>query len=136
RVYVRTNRRLKEKQKKQKERLNRALRVSQHVEVIASKCPRCDSTDLQPRARMKIARRAFDLLMTAGSMKRKVIECRASVHTCVSCGNRFIPERYKRLDKHYHGLKSWAMYHHVVHGTSFGILEEMARELFGLRIYK
>ena len=28
------------------------------------------------------------------------------------------------------------MYHHVAHRDSFGTLEEMAKELFGLRIYK
>jgi predicted RecB family nuclease len=136
RVYVRTNVRLKRNHRKAQQSQNRTLRISKHLEVIASKCPRCGSTEIQRRTLKKRAKRAFDVVMTYGSMKKKVIECRAPVHTCERCGNTFIPEEYRRLAKHYHGLKCWAMYHHIAHGISFGILEEMAKELFGLRIYK
>ena len=112
------------------------LRVSNHIEVRTSKCPCCGSTELQHRERKKQAKRAYDLVITTGSLKRKVIECRAPLHICVHCGNKFMPERYQRLDRHYHGVKSWAMYHHVAHRDGFGTLEDMAKELFGLRIYR
>jgi hypothetical protein len=69
-------------------------------------------------------------------IKRKVIECRAPLHVCRRCGHRFTPGHYQRLDKHYHGLKCWAMYHHVSHGVGFGTLEELVSDLFGLRVYK
>src|SRR5688572_1923005 len=42
--------------------------------------------------------------------------------------------RYKKRDKHFHALKSWAMYQHIVHRISFQNLEEMFRECFGLQI--
>jgi hypothetical protein len=45
-----------------------------------------------------------------------------------------LPHNYKKADKCLHRLKSWAMYQHVVHRTSFEHLEEMMREYFGLHI--
>jgi len=136
RVYARTSSTLRKSRRKEQQSKNRMLRVSNHIEVRTSKCPCCGSTELQHRERKKQAKRAYDLVITTGSLKRKVIECRAPLHICVHCGNKFMPERYQRLDRHYHGVKSWAMYHHVAHRDSFGTLEEMAKELFGLRIYK
>jgi hypothetical protein len=60
--------------------------------------------------------------------KRTVIEYRARVQQCRMCGQYFIPERYKRIAKHFHGL----MFEHVAHRLSFGIVEEMLRESFDL----
>ena len=56
-------------------------------------------------------------------------------HRCRGCGERFIPESYRSLDKHYHNLKSWAMYLHVAHRLSFHTLHEIAKEFFGLTIH-
>jgi hypothetical protein len=46
-----------------------------------------------------------------------------------------MPESYERLDKHFHGLKSWAMYQHVQYRLSLGTLVEMFREYFGLCVH-
>src|SRR5262249_62086026 len=56
------------------------------------------------------------------------------LHRCVDCCRTSPPRRYKRRDKHFHALKSWAMYQHVAHRVSFQRLEEMFREFFGLRV--
>ena len=80
-------------------------------------------------------KRAFDLVLTYGGIKRKVFECRSVVQQCQKCGEIFIPSEYERLDKHFHGLKSWAMFQHVAYGTSFGVLEEMFREFFDLCVH-
>jgi hypothetical protein len=45
-----------------------------------------------------------------------------------------MPEVYERLDKHFHGLKSWAMYQHVVQRISLQGVSDMAEELFGIRV--
>ena len=37
---------------------------------------------------------------------------------------------------HFHGLKSWALYQHIVYRTSFAKLEMMCKELFGLHVYR
>ena len=47
---------------------------------------------------------------------------------------RFLPEKYRRRDKHLHGLKSWAMYQHVAHRASLEHLEAMFEDCFGLRV--
>lgn len=80
-------------------------------------------------------KRAFDLVMTAGGIKRQVIECRSAVHKCQDCGRVFVPPKYDRLAKHHHGLMSWAIFQHVAYGISFRTLEEMFREFFDLRIH-
>jgi hypothetical protein len=64
-----------------------------------------------------------------------VIECRSPVHRCQQCGHGFIPAQYQNLDKHFHGLKSWAMYLHVAHQASFGTLEDLFHEMFNLKIF-
>src|SRR5262249_41940633 len=59
----------------------------------------------------------------------------ASVLRCLGCGLCFIPDAYQRLDRHFHGLKSWAMYEHVVHRVSVQGVRDMIEELFGLRVH-
>jgi hypothetical protein len=80
-------------------------------------------------------KRAYDLVITPAGVRRKVIECRASVHRCRDCGLCFVPENYKRLDKHFHGLKSWAMYQHVVHRVSLQGVSDMLKEVFSIRVH-
>jgi hypothetical protein len=79
-------------------------------------------------------KRAFDLVITASGIKRKVIECRAPVLRCLACNRAFVSEEYERLDKHFHGLKSWAIYQHVAHRLSLGTIEAMLREFFGITV--
>ena len=73
-------------------------------------------------------------MLTSGGIKRKVIECRSSVHQCLKCRHTFVPEQHLRLDKHFHGLKSWAMYQHVAHSLSLRTISIMLEEFFGLRV--
>src|SRR5262249_37291566 len=80
-------------------------------------------------------KRAFDLVFTGGAIKRCVIECRAPLHECRGCGLRFVPDRYQRLAKHFHGLMSWTMFEHVPYRISYDMLEDMLRESFGLAVY-
>ena len=75
---------------------------------------------------------AYDLKFTAGGIRRQVIRCTAARHQCEDCKLLFLPKRYRRRDKHLHGLKSWAMYQHVVHRVSFPHLETMFEDCFGL----
>ncbi|MCI0458922.1 MAG: IS66 family transposase [Gemmataceae bacterium] len=139
RVFVRTSKTLKKHRKRRHEERNRKLRVSRRVQITRSKCPSCGRTDIiqlekgrQATGKAPRVKRAFDLVFTGGSIQRKVIDCRACLHPCRSCGELFIPDRYQRLAKHFHGLMSWAMFEHVAHRISFGMLEEMLRESFDL----
>jgi uncharacterized protein YprB with RNaseH-like and TPR domain len=140
RVYVRTNKNIRKSAAGKKKSLNRALRASEQVMIIASKRPVCKSKELtgdvkkQVRTQEPRVKRAFDLLLTSGGIKRKVIEFRTSVHQCRKCGEEFVPEQHQRLDKHFHGLKSWAMFQHVEHRTSLYIIVKMVEEFFGIRI--
>jgi predicted RecB family nuclease len=134
RVFVRTSKMLKKNRKRRHEERNRKLRVSRRVQITGARCPSCGGKDIiqlekGSRATIKTpgSKRAFDLIFTRGGIKRCVIECRARVQQCRTCGQHFVPDRYNRLAKHFHGLMSWAMFEHVAHRISFGIVEEMLR---------
>ncbi|MBC7816757.1 MAG: TM0106 family RecB-like putative nuclease, partial [Planctomycetaceae bacterium] len=139
RVYVRTSKLLKKNHRRSHEERNRKLRVSHRVRFTTSKCPLCGATEVieleegrRGTSKAPRVKRAFDLVFTSGSIKRRVIECRAPVYECRGCGRIFVPDRYERLAKHFHGLMSWAMFEHIAHRISYGILSEMLKECFGL----
>jgi predicted RecB family nuclease len=138
RVYVRTSRILKKTQRKGYRR-NRKLRISRCVRIVGRKCPKCGCADLVqlPHGKRWTGhysrhRTVFDLVFTAGGIRRQVIECRAAVHECRGCGNLFTPARYDRVAKHFHGLRSWAMYEYVAHRSSYNEIVKRFEELFGL----
>jgi predicted RecB family nuclease len=140
RVFVRTDRKLKRRQQKRKQSPNMRLRVTRRVVIVASHCPKCKSPDVVSSVKGDVRtgkpriKRAFDLLFTRGGIRRQVIECRTSVHRCQQCGEEFVPHQHQRLDTHFHGLKSWAMYQHVAHGLSQQTIATMLEEFFGLRV--
>lgn len=141
-VYVRTGKRPRKPRKKRTcLSRNKKLRVNRRSVILSTRCPSCSGTDIEldpekkaggPSSRVK---RVFDLVVTGTGLRRRVIEYRSPRHLCLGCGNRFIPESYQRLDKHYHNLKSWAMYLHVAHRHSFETLHEITKDLFGLIIH-
>lgn len=141
RVFVRTSRKLR-----RRKRLgrgvshNRKLRKSKDYVIVETHCPSCSSSDVEAITKQRTdvkgrrAKRAFDLVVTPGGVRRKVIECRSPVHRCRRCGHQFIPASYQNLDRHFHGLKSWSIYLHVAHQISFGTLEELLGEMFGIKV--
>jgi predicted RecB family nuclease len=141
RVFVRASRVIRKHRRRPGLRRNRKIRPSRRVTITASKCPACHGKDLvelpsgeRPDVPRPRAKRALDLAVTAGGMRRRVIECRAKAYRCAGCGHAFVPDRHRRLAKHYHGLMSWAMYEHVAHQVSSGALKEKFREFFGVAV--
>jgi predicted RecB family nuclease len=141
RVFVRTSRTLKRNRRITGVHRNRKIRLSQSFEITASKCSTCGHTNLikiPTKERIKAAKtrvkRTFDLVVTSSGMQRRVVELRAATYRCALCGNCFVPDRYHRVAKHFHGLMSWAMYQHVAHRISNRTLQELFLEFFGLAV--
>jgi predicted RecB family nuclease len=141
RVYARTNPRLRKSIAAERRRRNHKLRISKRVKITASTCPFCSSSNVTRDAPKKLlgyrgprVKKAFDLIITGSGIRRKTLECRTSVHQCNNCGKAFIPSSYQRIDPHFHSLKSWAVYQHVAHRISFGTLQQMLWEFFGLHV--
>jgi predicted RecB family nuclease len=141
RVFIRTSRTLKRYRRTPGLHQNRGIQASRRVEITASRCPACGDTDLVkvPKGeRIKgvntRVKRAFDIVITPGGMRRRVVECRATAYRCTRCAHCFTSERYQRLAKHFHGLMSWAIYQHVAHRLSIRTLQELFREFFGLAV--
>ena len=143
-VYVRLGRsRRKQKEKNPRKYRNKTLRVGHCVEITSRKCPSCGSAAIDRPSKAHFGKgcftkgkRTFDLVFTSGGIKRKVIDCRASVHECLKCGHVFIPERYQRLAKHFHGLMSWTMYEHIAHRIGCPIVSDMLKDFFGLTVHQ
>jgi predicted RecB family nuclease len=141
RVYVRTGKARRRKTRKARRLVNRDVRVSQRVQIVSRRCPSCGSCELTQWATGKKvpgqflkSKTSFDLVFTPSGIKRRVIECRSAIHECGRCGKTFVPDRYRRLAKHFHGLKSWAIYEHIAHRLSCPMITEMLREFFGLAV--
>jgi uncharacterized protein with PIN domain len=140
RVYVRTSKTIRKSVSGKKKSLNRGIRASEQVMIVVSRCPVCKSKEVangvkkQVRSQEPRVKRAFDLSLTPSGIKRKVIEFRTSVHQCRQCGEVFVPEQHQRLDKHFHGLKSWTMFQHVEHRTSLETVGRMVEEFFGIHV--
>lgn len=140
RVFVRTSRTIRKHRSRPGQHRNRKIRSSRRMVITAFKCPACRGTDLAklekgvrpdvPRPRVK---RALDLVITAGGMRRRIIECRAVAYHCTSCGHAFVPDRHRRLAKHFRGLMSWAVYEHVAHQVSCGTWKRSSGSSSGWR---
>jgi uncharacterized protein (TIGR03067 family) len=141
RVYVRTRRVRKKAQKKAKVFRNRTLRVSQTVQILDEKCPSCGGSAVTQWEHGRYAighttrgKKVFDLVFTPAGIKRTIIKVTTLTHECLGCGKVFVPERYQRLAKHFHGLMGWAMYEHVAHRLGCPTLKEMLKEYFRLSV--
>jgi hypothetical protein len=139
RVYARTSKLIRKMRRKVGGHQNRKLRVSQRVQIVARTCPACGGTEIirWPKGKRGCGfnsrhKRSFHLVFTPSGIRRLVIEFRAAVHECRTCRTVFIPDRYERAAKHFHGLMGWAMYEHVAHQSSYKAVQERCAELFGL----
>ncbi|MBV8843298.1 MAG: IS66 family transposase [Bryobacterales bacterium] len=140
RVFVRTSKTLKKRLRKPGVHRNRAIRANKRIEVTATRCPMCKGSHLRRLSRaecvgMRVrSKRSLDLVITPGGMHRRVLECWPVIYQCALCDHRFRADRYGRLATHGHALMSWAMHAHVAHGLSYGTVEELFREFFGLSV--
>ena len=120
---------------------NRNLRVTHRVKITATRCPFCKSNGIvpldpkrRPKGTQTRRKRAFDLVITPGAIRRKVIEFRAVAYRCGRCERCFTPQRYERLARHFHGFMSWFAYQHIAHRLGVKSLAALFYESFGIRV--
>jgi predicted RecB family nuclease len=104
------------------------------IEIRDDACPFCQGKRIIQLSEKPHSKLAFDLKLTRGGICRQVIRCKSTLHWCEDCKRGFSPERLKKRDKHLHGLKSWAMYQHIVHRVNLQHLEAMFRDCFNLSV--
>jgi hypothetical protein len=134
-VFLRTNNRLRRVHAQKGRRSRKKLRVNRRIVIRSLRCPLCQGKAIRHNPDKLHIKLAYGLRITQGGIRREVMECVAPLHRCLDCYRGFLPNRYKRCAKHFHVLKSWAMYQHVAHRVSFQRLEEMFQEFFGLRVH-
>src|SRR2546423_233164 len=135
-VFIRTNAVLKRRMIRQRiRRKNKNLCVNRSVEITSQDCPFCGGTELTRRPHRRLVRLAYDLRFTSSGIRRWVTRFTTAWHSCSECGKRFLPRDYLRLDTHFHSLKSWALYEHVVHRTSLANIAQKIQDYFGLNVF-
>lgn len=133
RVYIRTSKPLN---RSRTHRLNKKgkknLKANRFVEISSQTCRFCGGTELVRRQDGRLARLSYDLRISRSGIRRWITRFTTTWHWCMQCKKRFLPREYLNLDEHFHPLKSWAMYEHVAHRTSFSNIAEKISQYFGL----
>lgn len=134
-VFLRTSKAIRRACHRHSKSTTRAkLPVNKEIEIRSRTCPNCKAKHLTRLSNNIHSKLAYDLKFTGGAIRRQVIRCTAARYRCEECNSTFRPIKYKRLDKYFNGLKSWAIYHLVVHRVSLQHLAAMFEDCFGLRI--
>ena len=141
RVFARTTPALRQTRKTANKRSwrNRHIRATHRLELTASKCPFCKSRNLivvtqRSKGMQTRHKRAYDIVVTPGAIKRKVIEVRAAAYECAQCHRFFISDGYDRLAKHFHGFMSWSVYHQITHRLGVKSLGAFFHDVFGIYV--
>jgi predicted RecB family nuclease len=132
-VFLRTSKAVSRACLNQRRRLPRP-KATRVVEIKDDTCPKCGGKQITQLREKPHSKLAYDLELARGGIRRRVIRCRSTLHWCADCGRGFSPERLRRMDKHLHGLKCWAMYQHIVHRVNLSHLHTMFRDCFGLSV--
>ena len=54
--------------------------------------------------------------------------------SCTGCGRLLFPEKFYKVDKHQHALKSWVVFEHVAHQVSCEKIGMTLEDYFGLHV--
>jgi predicted RecB family nuclease len=132
-IYVRTNNNIAKQQAKKKKH-PKWIKPTKQIQINCSACPYCGSINLSKCPGGMRRRKCLDLKITKKCVKRVVQEHAAYKYHCGKCGKDFFPEKYMKMFKYGHSLKSWAMYEYVAHRATFNGLEGTFRDLFDLPV--
>jgi hypothetical protein len=133
-VFAHSSKAIKKSQARDRRKGKKRTSPDRTVELRAPRCRLCGSTDLRLVPDGRLARLAFDLRFRAGGIRRLVTRYTTCWHWCRGCDKRFLPAEYLGLDDHGHRLKSWAVYKHVAHRTTFAAIAEEIRDCFRMPI--
>lgn len=141
-VFVRTDERLKaivnrERRCKRKP----SYRINEKIDYKLLKCPYCKSRNISRDRNDYHARDSFDLRFFSGGIKRWVTRYRAPIHTCLNCGMKPVPLKFRTQKAFGHSLMAWAMHQHVCNRITYEHISNTIQDCFGLpvgvqRIYK
>jgi hypothetical protein len=133
-VFLRESGSVRRARSRKNER-RRRLRVNRSITVWSNKCPVCGGSEIVRMEGHVHRKLAYDLKLVESGISRQVIACTCSLHRCRECEKTFLPQKYKRRAKHFHNLKSWAIYQHVAHRIGFQRLQEIFNDCFGLHVH-
>jgi len=145
RVYLRTNvnlKRLAKARANRKKSLKASLpkrSVNKRIDCLCKKCPHCKSSNIRRCKRATLhTKYEVHLKLSRSGINRYITEYFSQQYRCLDCERRFLPLRFKRRtrrDKFTHAFRSWVIYHHLRHRTSFEGIHDIIRDFFGLRVY-
>ena len=110
------------------------IKPETEIEIRCHECPTCKNPRLTEWPDGRLSRVVSDLRITPRGIRRRYLRVTSARYRCPGCRRTFASPEYYRVDRFSHSLKSWAIYEHVAHRTSLGILSESFRDCFGLSI--
>jgi hypothetical protein len=132
RVYVRTNKRFKQINKRSK-RVHRPFTPTKRLVIECNTCPSCGSRDI--KRRNKLRRKTVDLKFFKGGMKKWIVLSRSWAYACETCGARFRPPEWPNDQTLYQlGLVSWCVYQNIECKQNMYQVRETLADVFGLQV--
>ena len=109
-------------------------RVNCIVELRSvSRCPECRVE--RPYLNARLRKRVVDLRFGPGYVKRWVTEYRSAQYRCRSCGETWLPRKYRAVrSKQGRDLGCWLVYQVIAHKQPAGAIVDTLREAFGIVI--
>jgi transposase IS66 family protein/RNase H-like protein len=132
RVYVRTDKRFRQINKRTRPRRVPATPNKRAV-VECSTCPACGGSRIKRRNRL--TRKTVDLRFHRGGVKRWVVVHRSWAYRCEDCGARFWPpERDKNRSVYQPGLACWSVYQNIECKQNMWQVRASLMDVFGLDV--
>jgi predicted RecB family nuclease len=133
-VYVRTNPRLRNINRRIRRNTLRTLRPNVRIELRAFKCPHCNGTKIMRDTLKCHCKNMLDLRISSGGIRRWITQYTTPYHKCLDCDKWFVPASYKYKSPFGRTLMIWAMLQHVCNRMTYEHIAATARDCFGLQI--
>jgi predicted RecB family nuclease len=132
RVYVRTNKRFKQINRRSK-RTHRPVTPNKRVVIECGTCPSCGGKNIKRKNRLR--RKTVDLKFFKGGVKKWVVFSRSWAYACETCGARFRPPEW-RIDHTLYqpGLVCWCVYQNIECKQNMWQVRDTLADVFGLQV--
>ena len=136
-MFIRTSKSLKKSiVPKRRKKGNKRPTANHSVELSAEECPFCGGTNVNRSRDGRLARWVFDLRFRRSGIRRYVTRFTTLLALVLRMRGTVPPPAIPPLRQSIsHSLKSWAMYEHVAHRTSYANIAETIKDCFGFSVF-
>ena len=132
RVYVRTNKRFKQINRRSKPpRL--PYTPNKRIVIVCETCPACGASKIKRKNRLK--RKTVDMKFFKGGVKKWIVLYHSWAYQCDSCGTRFLPKEWL-VDRslYQRGLACWCVYENIECRQTMCQVKNTLADVFDLHV--